>query len=635
MNATGTRIFKEARSLFWPWCAVTIAGALPLLEQSHSARWGGGFRGIHYLIEPLGFLGFFLGIPLLATLSLGNEFQHRTLQLLLSQPVSRMKIWGEKMSVTAIAVTSSIFVFCYARRSALQQDPKFFMLAGAFVIAMVASATFWTLFARSTIGGVALNCVNSFIPLFIHWERVPSGAIARSIAVLAFLSYAGVMLWLGRRSLARFQVTGGIAGQDLLMAGPEMMPEALARLFRSRPQGAVLNLIRKEFRLLRPLWLISLLAAPVWVVLPLFGYTLQRRSVPAMLMVIAFIPLVAVLAGTISLGEERSSGTHSWHMTLPVSARRQWLIKLVAAMFTGLTCAVLLPIALQIADRFLFGSSLISLNPHDGMLWLLWVMLLTFASFWCACAVRGTVHAALWVFPALIALLFASLFGEWSGRELIDFGVSRLDFFANFRFTNAISNVNWFYWFYSGATLSPSDAFLWGPTLIFAGIQSCRLFHKQLQDSALFVLRRLLPQAVIAFLCSFTLIAFFSLVFQAKRQIWAFFKETHQAIEQIQPGMAKLDATHPPQLTGEDLANASSLSERTRRWLRDSRITVAPDSTHPGDSYCCSENSRGITLSAGQTHSSYLATIHMPNGSTCTVSFQAGSVGGILGGTCQ
>src|ERR1700687_1075002 len=341
MTAKTTRILKEARSLLWPWCAVIIAGGLPLLEQSQSVPMEGApLWGVHHLIEPISFLGFFLGIPLLATLSLGNEFQHRTLPLLLSQPVGRMEIWGEKMSVTIVAVVSAALVFCYGWRSALQQDPELWVVGGAFIIAMVASATFWTLFARWTSGGLALTGVNSFIPLAWHIRRdwIPEAVTARSAAAFAFLSYMGVMLWLGRRTLARFQVTGGIAGDDLLMAGSSVMPEALAGLFRCRPTGAVPNLIRKEFRLLRPVWLISLLAVPVWICLPLFGYTLERGSAPAVLMVIAFIPLIAVLAGTMSLGEERTSGTHSWHMTLPVSTRRQWLIKLVAAMFTGLGC---------------------------------------------------------------------------------------------------------------------------------------------------------------------------------------------------------------------------------------------------------------------------------------------------------
>src|SRR5208337_3879469 len=156
MNAKTMRIHKEARSLFWPWCAVMIAGALPLLEQSHSAQMGGPVWGGHYLIEPASFLGFFLGLPLLATLSLGNEFQYRTMSLLLSQPVVRMEIWGEKMSVTIVAALSATLVFGVSWRSALDQAPDLWMAAGAWIIAMIASALFWTLIARSTLGGMVL-----------------------------------------------------------------------------------------------------------------------------------------------------------------------------------------------------------------------------------------------------------------------------------------------------------------------------------------------------------------------------------------------------------------------------------------------------------------------------------------------
>ena len=64
-------------------------------------------------------LAFLLGIPLLATLPFGNEFQNRTFSLLLSQPVSRMEIWREKLSVTVIAVLSAVLVFSLASGSAL------------------------------------------------------------------------------------------------------------------------------------------------------------------------------------------------------------------------------------------------------------------------------------------------------------------------------------------------------------------------------------------------------------------------------------------------------------------------------------------------------------------------------------
>src|SRR5687767_14611719 len=101
MNASTIRIRKEARALFWPWCAVVVAGVLqPILARTYF-----GQPGISTLLNLLVTnVGFFVGVPLLATLSLSNEFEHKTLSGLLSQPVSRMEIWREKAGVAAMAV---------------------------------------------------------------------------------------------------------------------------------------------------------------------------------------------------------------------------------------------------------------------------------------------------------------------------------------------------------------------------------------------------------------------------------------------------------------------------------------------------------------------------------------------------
>jgi ABC-type transport system involved in multi-copper enzyme maturation permease subunit len=641
MNAKTTRILKEARSLFWPWCAVIISGALPLVAHSHPAPLRDGpFWGIHSFIEPISFLGFFLGIPLLATLSLGNEFQHRTLPLLLSQPVGRMEIWSEKMSVMIVAVVSAALVICIGWRSAFQQDPDLWVVAGALTIPMIASATFWTLCARSTMGGLTLNAVNSLMPLAWH-ERpdwIPETITARSVAAFALLCYAGVMLWLGRRTLVRFEVTGGMAGEDLLVAGPGILPGALAGWFRSRPTGAVLNLIRKEFRLLRPLWLVTLFTVLGWICLTLFWLVPEhgptRNITPLVAMVGAFTALIPILAGSLSLGEERAWGTHSWHLTLPVSAWRQWLIKLVIAMLSGVVCGVLLPTFVLLAGGFVHGSPLRFADPHGEILWLLTASLLSFASFWCACAVSGTVRAVravLWLFPVLGALLLAAGFGDWVGTGLMDRVASSFDLFTDFQFTNAVSN---FQFSNIAATPSPLLTLVLLPTFLFAVILSYRLFRVQLEDNALSVIRSLSPLALVAFLCSFSLMAFHALVDHAKQQMWTMFRETHEAIEAIQPGTPNLDASHPLQLTEQDLAKAAPLSERTRRWLGNSRLTVAPDKPHP-DPYCCPGHSGSITFTPDKPYSWYLATIQLPSGSQCTVSFQAGRGYGILGGVCK
>jgi ABC-type transport system involved in multi-copper enzyme maturation permease subunit len=638
MSAKSMRILKDARSLFGPWCLVVMAGLLPLVGRSFSGLMGSSrLWGTYNWIEPVSFLGYFLGIPLLATLPMGTEFQHRTLPLLLSQPVGRTQIWFEKLSVTLVASLSAALAFYFSWRSELQKEHGLWMIAGASMIAAIASAPFWTLIARSTMGGMALNGVNSFISLTWHTrpDLIPGTMMARWVTGLAFLCYIGVMLWMGRRTLARFQMTGGMAGEDLLMAGPDLMPAALGAWFRSRPTGAALNLIRKELRLLRPVWLLSALAIPVWICLPVMGATVQGKSISLALMVVAFTPLMAVLSGSLSLGEERSSGTHAWHLTQPVAARRQWLIKLVVGLLTSMICAMAFPVLGVIAGRSIFGSSLLTVNLETTWKWTLIVLLLSFASFWCASVISGTVRAVLLVFPVIVAVALAGSLGAWLGPKVTIFLTTSLNFFSSFRFTNALANVD----IYDiGEALFLLLALLLLPTLAIAATQSCRLFRIQLQDSVILVVRRVLPLALSAALCSFLLEAAFSFGLAAKDQLWRSFRETHEAIEKVETDAANLHGTTPFQLTAEDLVKAAPLSERTQRWLNGARITVTPVASHFGGregKYCCGGNSRGFQIDSGKVHSWYEATVDLPSGSRCTISFIAGRGFGMLGGVCK
>jgi hypothetical protein len=647
MNAKTPRILKEAHPLFWPWCAVILAGVLPLAHSPQSIGW----------ISPI---GFFLGIPLLATLPLGDEFQHRTFSLLLSQPVGRMVIWGEKLSVTVVAVLSAVLVFSLAlRATSFRPDWKVWAFGGAWIVAITASATFWTLFTRSAVGGVVLNVgVQSFISFTVPWANLadwlrargylsPGNPIVVSTVTFVFLCYAGAMLWLGGRTLARFQATGGMASDDLLMAGPDVMSGAWVGWLRCRPTGALLNLIRKELRWLRPVWLISLLAALGWASLTLFGLLFERGfsrnfETAVVIMGVGSTLMIAILAGSLSLGEERTSGTHSWHMTLPVSARRQWLVKLCMALFAGFVGAGLLP--LLIAGRLLFGASRIFVDVHFGMGWLFVLLILTFASFWCACALKGTVRAVLWVFPALIAVGLANVYGERAGRELVDVFVARFGLLASFRFSTAVSRLgsNVLFRLIDAASENMAGSIQAGrmvtttilvPTLLLAVIQSYRLFRAQLQERTLSVVRSLLPLAVTAFLCSFLLLASYTFVNDATAQTRALLFRPGLAIEEIlraraiektPPSVGKLDATHPLQLTWDDVEKADAekpfhfpfpLPGNTRRWLRNARITVTPDRAHPSGFFCAETPWKS-------TECYYSATFHLADGTDLTESHE-------------
>ena len=592
-------------------------------------------------------MGFFLGIPLLASLPLGDEFQHRTISLLLSQPIDRMKIWREKLSVTAVAAVSAFLVFALAWRGAeFQSGPQSLAFAGAWVIATTASATFWTLFTRSTLGGIVLNIAGQFFIFALnleYWHRrtrflSPEDGVHVWDVTFVSLGYAGVMLWLGWRTLERFQATGGMAGDDLLMAGPDVMPGAWAGWLRCRPTGAVLNLFRKEFRLLRPLGLISLLAALGWACLTLFGLLHERgfsRNFETAVLIVGAVStlMIAILAGSLSLGEERTSGTHAWQMTLPVSALHQWLIKLCMALFAGFVGAGLVP--LLIAGRLL-GSSHMLADVHVGRDLLVGAVLLTFAAFWCACAVKGTVPAVLWALPVMIALYFAVELGKWAGPALTNLFFSRFDPFANVKFADAVSRFssNAFFKLIQAASNNMTDSVqaalvltttILVPTLLYAVIQSYRLFRAQLQGRALSVVRSLVPLVMIAFLCSFSSLAFFSFVGRARNpEIIAFF-ESIQAVETTQFGAAKLDATHPLQLTVEDLAKAFPLSKSTRRILGNSHITLALEEPPHHGRFGCGENSHSVYSPSDLGYSWCSATIPLADGSHFTVAFEPAS----------
>jgi ABC-type transport system involved in multi-copper enzyme maturation permease subunit len=626
MNAKTTRILKEARPLFWPWCAVLGASALALLHPPSP-------------LLGVSDLAFVLGVLLMATLPFGSEFQNRTFSLLLSQPISRMQIWREKLSIAAVVVsTAALVCFSCLRASGFHWR---WGITGVTAIVFVASAPFWTLLTRSIVGGAVLNCGAYILNLFLGMQVFVWGwghsklAASTFIATMDFVSlgYAGLMLWLGWRKLARFQAIGEMAGDDLLTAGPDVLPVVWFSWLRCRPTGAVLNLMRKELRLLRPVWLISMLAAVVWVCLTglrmLHPHGSFRHYESAVVSVATISTLIiAILAGSLPLGEERTSGTLLWHLTLPVSARRQWFIKLSMALFAGFVGAGLLP--LLIAGRFLASAHMIA-EAHFGRNLLVGVVLLTFAAFWCACAVKGTVPAVLWTLPVMIALYYAVELGKWAGPAFTNLFFARFDPFANLKFADAVSRLGStsFFRLIDAASTNMTDsvqaelaltALILVPTLLYAGIQSYRLFRTQLQAGAMSLVRNLLPLAGTAFLCGFAALAFYAAVGRARNYKTIALLETVQAIQKLSSRAAKLDAAHPVELTVDDLAKAAPLSKSARRWLGNSHITLSLDAPPHQGRFGCAGGPPPSGVSA-LGYSWYTAIVPLADGSHLFMAF--------------
>ena len=130
----------------------------------------------------------------------------------------------------------------------------------------------------------------------------------------------------------------GLAGTE--PAEPVWRPSSLRPLtkhFRRDSADRLPRLLKKEFRLQQ----ISFLLAGLFVLIALTGACLIRfqsewgRNVLGgdYLIYVIILPLIA---GAISVAEEKGWDLAEWHLTLPPSALKQWSAKMLVALSTSL-----------------------------------------------------------------------------------------------------------------------------------------------------------------------------------------------------------------------------------------------------------------------------------------------------------
>jgi hypothetical protein len=635
---SSTRLLKEARPMFWPWSVLILAGLAALTRFSVA-----GFSLPRSMVEIILWCATFLGIPFLAALPIGTEFENRTLGLLLSQPLSREEIWRVKVLATVVTVLPPAILFGLAGRLIWRMD-AFLMLAGAVaIVATTAGAMFWTLLARSTLGGLVLNYC--FVGLWIFVATQPGimgrdGQVSRahvSMTIAVVTVYAVAMIWLGRRMLLRFQAAEGMQADEAFTPGARFVPRALSGWLRCRPTGAVPNLVRREFRLLRVVWFLTLFSLAAWILVVAFrllpsetGRT--HASDAAAVLAVLFSVLIALLAGTLSLGEEKSWGTHTWQLTQPISVSLQWMVKLGVAIFTAVISAGALPMGVLVVGGWLRGSPWLYFGSPETWNWPVQMALFAVAAFWCSSVVKGSVRAALFLLPLFFALGVFGAAGFWLGNFLdshgfMAFTVAHLDPISIARGLPRIFTFGMQYWAVIGLVA------LVGVALI----QSRWFFRSQGEDTKLRAVLCLTPLAGTSFLCVLGLSLFAGFTYEVWHQQRTILGETHAAIETLRQGMNE-KATSPLRLTTSDLAKATSLSRRTLSWLGNANITVEP--LPPSASGSNAPNlSRGafgeiIGMIPGRRAMSYSAVIS--NGRhNCSITFHSGGARGTLSGTCD
>ncbi len=316
----------------------------------------------------------------IGALSFGAEFEGRTMLSLLSQPISRQKIWFRKMGVLAVALilvnlACILGIAVFMRGEAL--PASFRDLAAIMVLATViafCSAPCITLAVKNTPGAVAFTV---FLPptlaggfFFLCWAGSfltshPDVPIFQAqferhaglIILLACAGYSAITYALGYRSFMKLQV---IDSQTQELALPTAIERALGRPAKKIIPGYTsprASLIRKELQLHRVSF-VGAVFITVLLAVESVAWLLHKSEATAMLMVVELIIYtlaIPVIIGIVSVAEERNWGTSGWQLTLPVSPFKQWIIKMNVAFATALFLSIGLPLLLLFLGSEVIG----------------------------------------------------------------------------------------------------------------------------------------------------------------------------------------------------------------------------------------------------------------------------------------
>jgi ABC-type transport system involved in multi-copper enzyme maturation permease subunit len=283
----------------------------------------------------------------------GHEFSHRTMPLMLVQPVARRELWRRKMTVLGAAM--AVIVVVRLAGPVLRGNVlSVFQFGGLMSVAGVAYgllvAPWMTLLTRSTLAGTVFTVA---LPALI-WQAVSLvvaawfGADRLSGFLLLTLVLWAVGPFLSFQAFLGWEATA-------LGAQPLRWPRWLTRsVARSEPAGRHpgrpwVKLAAKELRLQSPAFVVGGLYVLICGTdIALQGAWPRPGEASLTSEVTSFVTLfhvllVSLLAGALACAEERATGVLPWHLTLPIALRTQWWVKVGVALAVALGLGVALP----------------------------------------------------------------------------------------------------------------------------------------------------------------------------------------------------------------------------------------------------------------------------------------------------
>ena len=344
-------VMKEARALFPLLLASVIATA---------ARAVVGARGFHGTIASLGLLGYVCGSLALGAHSIGHEYSHRTLGILLAQPSDRRRLWLTKLGVmAAMLLTLNAVVWSVPsnqtdfNRAWSWLGPELLFLSALFV------APWLTMLCRSSLAGIVFTgslfwlLWGASAVFFIVKDGVNSRIGVNSLT-LAVWTMFGVCAFAAIAAWRRFMRLEAIEGRGADLRLPRWRgsgAEAASRpqTASSRRQSPVWMLVKKELHLQQMTLVIAALYVLCWATTALMDRFVPDFPVdfPLLPLTILYFAVLSIVIGSLASAEERQLGTLEWQVLLPMPIWRQWMVKVAVVIGLAFALGVALPIALS------------------------------------------------------------------------------------------------------------------------------------------------------------------------------------------------------------------------------------------------------------------------------------------------
>lgn len=351
--------------------------------------------------------------------SFGREFSLATFTFQMAQPIPRRTLWRTKLAVLSVCVAGLLVVGWASVKAWVpvpfqygDTSPIVFSTLAALVFATATGALWSTLLLRQIVAAF-------WFALLLPWALVLASATVKFYIIgtnAALLVYAVAGFFLAARLFGKAQDANWTGGELALPFGRVTQSGQRSR----RPWRALVFNEMKSHQII-------LLGMGAMFILHVVA-VLARKDAEAkggvLDTVLNFVPFlwifVPLLAGGMSVAEERRMGTLDTFHALPVSRTKRIMVKaLVAVAIGGLLSSILLIVAESIA-RFIGAPPDVGLNFSENLVPVLVCALfaVSFIAFYASTLSRNVLQAFGIAIPiAALALVLLNV-GPRSGESL-------------------------------------------------------------------------------------------------------------------------------------------------------------------------------------------------------------------------